>query len=266
MKSVVVTGAAGGMGRAVAEKLAENGYFVYACDIKRNDVERENICQLLVDVRSQESIDSAFAKISSATDCLEAIINFAGIIMMNSLVEISEADFIKIFDVNVFGAYRVNKTFLPLVLKNKGKIIVTTSELAPDKVIPFNSIYSISKKALDAYAEGLRMELGLLGVPVITLRPGAVSTDMLSSSDNAVDSMISDTVLYSNNTKKFKKIVASQQGKAIPATKIADIVLNILKKKRVRKYVYTKNASWKLKLLNGIPDRTQVKIYRMLLK
>lgn len=266
MKKVVVTGAAGGMGRAVAEKLANNGYFVYACDIRKNLNDHENICQLQVDVRSQESIDAAFAKISAETDFLDAIINFAGIIMMNSLVEISEEDYIKIFDVNVFGAYRINKTFLPLVLKNKGKIIVTTSELASDKVIPFNSIYSISKKALDAYAEGLRMELALLGVPVITLRPGAVSTNMLSLSDNAVDSMISDTVLYDSNTKKFKKIVASQQGKAIPATKIAEIVLKILRKKRVKKYVYTKNASIKLKLLNLVPDRFQVKIYKTLLK
>lgn len=266
MKRVVVTGAAGGMGRAVAEKLADNGYYVYACDIKNNPIEKENICQLQVDVCNQESIDCAFGKISAETDSLDAVINFAGIIMMNSLVEISEDDFTKIFNVNVFGTYRMNKTFLPLLLKNKGRIIVTTSELAPNKIIPFNSIYSISKKALDAYAEGLRMELALLGIPVITLRPGAVSTDMLSSSENAVDGLVNGTTLYRNNTKKFKKIVATQQGKAIPACKIADIVLKILKKKRIKKYVYTKNASLKLKLLNCVPDRAQVKIYKALLK
>ncbi len=266
MKRVVVTGAAGGMGRAVAEKLAENGYYVYACDIKTNSEDKANICQLQVDVCDQESIDRAFVKISAETDCLEAVINFAGIIMMNSLVEISEADFTRIFDVNVFGAYRINKTFLPLLIKNKGKIVVTTSELAPNKIIPFNSIYSISKKALDAYAEGLRMELALLGIPVVTLRPGAVSTDMLSTSNSAVDGLVNGTVLYRNNTRKFKKIVATQQGKAISADKIAEIVLKIVNKEHIKKYVYTKNASMKLKLLNGIPDRLQVKIYRMLLK
>lgn len=266
MKKVVITGSAGGMGRAVALKLAENGYYVYSCDIKTNSEEIENIRQIEMDVCSQQSIDEAFAIVSSETDQLDAIINFAGIIMMNSLVEISEQDFEKIFNVNFFGAYRVNKTFLPLVLQNKGKIIITTSELAPNKIIPFNSIYSISKKALDAYAEGLRMELGILGVPVITLRPGAVATDMLGHSDNAVDRLVNGTVLYKNNTKKFKKIVDSEQGKAIPASKIADIVLKILNKKRVGRYVYTKNASLKLKLLNLVPTGMQVKIYKTLLK
>lgn len=265
MKRVVITGGASGMGRAVALKLAENGYFVYSCDIKKNAEEKENICQLEMDVCKQASVSAAFEKISAETDSLEAIINFAGIIMMNSLVEISEEDFTKIFDVNFFGAYRVNKTFLPLVLKNKGKIIITTSELAPNRIIPFNSIYSISKKALDAYAEGLRMELGILGVPVITLRPGAVSTEMIGSSNNAVDKMVNGTVLYKNNTAKFKKIVDSEQGTAIPASKIANLVLKMLNRKRV-KYVYTKNASLKLKLLNVVPTGMQVKIYKTLLK
>ena len=93
MKKVVITGSAGGMGRAVALKLAENGYYVYSCDIKTNSEEIENIRQIEMDVCSQQSIDEAFAIVSSETDQLDAIINFAGIIMMNSLVEISEQNF-----------------------------------------------------------------------------------------------------------------------------------------------------------------------------
>lgn len=264
MKSVLVTGAASGMGRAVAEKLAQSGYYVYACDLNKTE-EMTNICQLTMDICDQQSIDAAFQYVSEQTNQLDAIINFAGIIMMNSLVEIPESQYKKIFDVNFFGAYRVNKTFLPLVLHNKGKIIITTSELAPNKIIPFNSIYSISKKALDAYAEGLRMELALLDVPVVTLRPGAVKTNMLHSSDSAVDGLVSGTQLYKSNTAKFKKIVASEQGTAIPASKIANLVLKIVKAKHP-KFVYTKNASLKLKLLNLVPAKLQAKIYKTLLK
>ena len=99
--------------------------------------------------------------------------------MMNSLIEISEEDFVKIFNINVFGAYRTNKTFFPLVKNGNGKIIITTSELAPNKILPFNAIYSITKKSLDAYAQGLTMELGLLDIPVVTIRPGAVKTNII---------------------------------------------------------------------------------------
>lgn len=264
-KTVIVTGGASGMGRAVVSHLAEKGYFVYSLDINRSGEQNDNICEITVDVCSQESIDKAYEVISKQTDEIFAVINFAGIIMMNSLVEITEEDFIKIFNVNLFGAYRINKTFLPLILKNKGKIIVTTSELAPNKIIPFNSIYSISKKALDAYAEGLRMELSLLGIKVITLRPGAVSTNMIDKSNGALEKFEKSTVLYKDITAKFKRIVDAEQGSAIPAVKIAELVYKILERKRP-KYVYAKNVSKKLKLLNCISTNLQIKIYNKLLK
>ncbi len=265
MKKVLITGGASGMGRAVALTLAKNGYYVYSGDIKRNNEERENIKQIILDVTSMESVESAFQEISKETDSLDAVINFAGIIMMDSLVEIDEKEYLKIFDVNVFGAFRVNKVFFPLIQKGKGKIIITTSELAPNKILPFNAIYSISKKSLDAYAEGLRMELGLLDIPVITLRPGAVATDLIGHSNNSLEKLESKTKLYKGITTKFKGIVDSEQGTAIPAEKIGKLVLKILNKKRP-KYVYTKNASVKLKLLNIVPAKMQMKILKMILK
>lgn len=264
-KTVVITGGAGGMGRAVAEKLAKNGYRVFSLDIRKNGEKADGIQEIEVDVCKQDSIDNAYGIISSQTDSLTAILNFAGIIMMNSLVEISEEAFMKIFDVNFFGAYRINKTFLPLILKNKGKIIITTSELASTRTIPFNSVYSISKKTLDAYAEGLRMELGLLGIQVITLRPGAVSTNLINNSNSALEMLEKSTQLYKSHTKKFQKIMDSEQGTAIPAGKIADLVYKILEKKHP-KYIYAKNTGTKLKLLKFIPTKIQVGLYRKLLK
>ena len=185
--------------------------------------------------------------------------------MMNSLVEISEQDFVKIFNINVFGAYRVNKVFLPLILENKGKIIITTSEVAENKILPFNGIYGITKKSLDAYAEGLTHELGLLGVKVIRLRPGAVKTKILNHSSDSMNKMLDSTVLYKDISRKFKKIVDSEQGSAVHASKIAALVLKILERKRT-KLVYRKNISTKLKLLNILSTKTQLFIYKKLLK
>jgi len=232
MKNILITGGASGMGRETALKLAKNGYNVFSCDIKLNPDEVKNITQLIVDVTNMESVVKAFNYVSSKTDKLDAVINFAGIIMMNSLIEINEEDFVKIFNVNVFGAYRINKTFFPLVKNGNGKIIITTSELAPNKILPFNAIYSITKKSLDAYSQGLTMELGLLGVPVVTLRPGAVETPIIKDSNKEMEDLNNNTYLYKNTITKFKHIVDNEQGNTISPSKIADLVLKILKTKR----------------------------------
>ena len=265
MKNILVTGGASGMGRATALKFAENGYRVFSCDIKQNEVEVENITQLIVDVTNMESVKKAYEFVSQKADKLDAIINFAGIIMMNSLIEISEEDFVKIFNVNVFGAYRVNKVFFPLVRNGKGKIVITTSELASNKVLPFNAIYAISKKALDAYAQGLTMELGFLDVPVITLRPGAVETPIIKDSNKEMESLDANTTLYKNTITKFKKIVDGEQGGAISPQKIANLVYKIINKKKT-KHIYVKNNSKKLKLLNILSTKTQLKLLKIILK
>jgi len=264
MKNVIITGSASGMGRATAEYLLKNGYRVFGLDINKTQ-EIENFEQILCDVSDIESVNNAYNIVKQKVDYVDAIINFAGIIMMNSLVEIPEEDFVKIFNVNVFGAYRVNKVFLPLILKNKGKIIITTSEVAENKILPFNGIYGITKKALDAYAEGLTHELGLLGIKVIRIRPGAVKTEILNHSSNSMNKMLDTTVLYSDISRKFKKIVDSEQGSNISAEKIAKLVYRILSKKKT-KLVYRKNISTKLKLLNMLSTKTQLAIYKKLLK
>ncbi|MBQ3213689.1 MAG: SDR family NAD(P)-dependent oxidoreductase [Clostridia bacterium] len=265
MKFALITGAANGMGRATAIKLAQNGYYVFSCDIQKNLEEIENIQQIIMDVTDTKSIENAFKIINKKTNKLDAVIHFAGIIMMNSLIEISEEDFTKIFNINVFGVFRVNKIFFPLIQEGKGKIIITTSELAPNKILPFNAIYSISKKSLDAYAQGLTMELGLLDIPVITIRPGAVETNILNASNSEMNALNTNTTLYKNTVTKFKNIVDKEQGKAIPPIKIADLVFKILNKKRP-KHIYSKNVSKKLKLLNILPTKLQLKVYKTILK
>ena len=264
MKYVVVTGGASGMGRAVAKLLAENGYYVFSLDIKENVESYENIEQIKADVTNLQTLKNARKSIMKKTDSLDAVLNFAGIIMMNSLIEIAEEEFERIFNINVFGAYRVNKVFFEMVQKGKGKIIITTSEVAPNKILPFNGIYGITKKALDAYAEGLAMELGILGIPVIRLRPGAVKTELIDNSSSQMERFGANTVIYKDILPRFKHIVESEQGTAVPAEKIAKLVLKILKTNKP-KLVYAKNVSKKLKLLNIVPAKMQVAIYKKLL-
>ena len=265
MKYVLITGGASGMGRATALKLSKEGYYVFSCDINKNIEEIENIEQIIMDVTDINSIKNAYDKISKITSTLEAIINFAGIIMMNSLIEIDERQYRKIFDVNVLGAYYVNKVFFEMIYKNKGKIIITTSELAGNKILPFNAIYSISKKSLDAYAQGLTMELAFLDIPVITIRPGSIKTPLLDDSSKEMETLNNNTIYYKNTINKFKHIVDKEQGSGVEPEKIANLVYKILNKKKP-KHIYSFNSSLKLKLLSILPSKLQVKIFKWILK
>ena len=109
MKSVLITGACGGMGRAVVGELQEQGFRVFALDKAECDA-GENIIPVTADITSEESIRNAYELISSRTDSLFAIIHFAGLYMLDSLVEMDSNSFRKILDVNLYGAFLVNKT------------------------------------------------------------------------------------------------------------------------------------------------------------
>lgn len=291
MKYILVTGAFGGMGKATIEKLKNDGYTVFALDkfipnefqftpnsnstikenTKNNFSTQENnnsatgkIIPIEVDLTDPESIQSAFLKVKSETTELFAIIHFAGIYMLNSLVEMSETNFDKIFNINVRGAFLINKTFLPL-LKKGSRILITTSELAPLHPLPFTGIYAITKSMLDNYAYSLKMELQLLGISVSVLRAGAVKTNMLGVSTSELDKFCNTTTLYNCNAKKFKKIVDNVEAKNIPPEKLAKRVSKILNRKNP-KFAYSINRNPLLLLLNILPTKTQFWVIKKVLK
>lgn len=263
MKYVLVTGAYGGMGKCVAQKLKNTGFHVFALD-KTVGLPEDGVTPIQADITDIESVSNAFEKVSQITDNLYAIAHFAGIYTLDSLVEMSEERFMKIFEVNLFGVARINKIFLPL-LKKDSRILITTSELAPLAPLPFTGIYAITKSALDKYAYSLRMELQLLGIKVSVLRPGAVDTGMISVSTRELDAFCDNTKLYSCNATRFKNIVNSVESRKIPTQKIADKSLKILTAKRPRQ-VYKINRNPLLLILNALPQTLQTKIIKLVLK
>ena len=263
MKHVLVTGAYGGAGSAVVEALEAQGFFVFALD-KRVAQAREHVMPIEADITKEADILRAYETISAVTQELYAVIHLAGIYMLDSLVEIEEQRLTKIFDINVFGAYRVNKILIPL-LKKGSKILITTSELAPLDPLPFTGIYAITKSTLDKYAYSLRMELQLLGISVSVLRPGAIKTDMLGASMDALDEFCKKSELYSCNAKRFKKIVNKVEARHITPQRLAKRVLKIVNAKRPRQ-VYKINRNPLLLMLNVLPRTWQTKIIKSVLK
>lgn len=263
MKYVLITGAYGGMGYRTAKTLAENGFTVFALDKTVRSPE-PNMIPVEADVTDAESVRRAFDLVRAKTDVLYAIVHFAGVYRLDSLVEISETRFTEIFHINVFGAYRVNKTFFPLLTAGS-RIVLTTSELAPTDPLPFTGLYAVTKSALEKYAFSLRMELQLKDICVSVLRPGAVKTGLLSVSTKELDAFCKRTELYPRGGEKFKKIVDRVEAKNVPPEKIAKTALRALTSKRP-KYVYNINRNPLLRLFSVLPAKWQTKIIGKILK
>ena len=261
--SILITGAYGGMGKATAKMLRDSGFRVFALDKTVGEAE-ENIVPIYVDITDEQSVINAFEQIQKETDELFAIIHFAGIYMLDSLVEMESYDFERIFKIYVQGAFLVNKTFLPL-LRNGSRIVITTSELAPLDPLPFTGIYAVTKSALDKYAYSLRMELQLKGVRVSVLRAGAVTTNMLGASTDALDKFCEKTKLYKCNADRFKQIVDSVEARSIAPEKIAEKTIRILRK-RSPKFAYKINRNPMLLMLNILPKGLQLWVIKRVLK
>lgn len=263
MQYILVTGAYGGMGKATVKKLCEQGFTVFALDKKIGEAEK-NVIPVEADITDEKSVKHAVEEVEKVTDKLFAIVHYAGIYILDSLMEMENSDFERIFRINLFGAFLINKAFLPFLCKGS-KIIITTSELAPLDPLPFTGIYAITKSALDKYAYSLRMELQLIGIPVSVIRAGAVKTEMLGVSTNALDRFCNKTSLYKCNAARFKKIVDSVEAKSVSAEKIADKTLKILEKKNPA-FIYNINRNPLLRLLDFLPKRLQLWIIRQVLK
>ena len=262
-KTVLVTGAFGGMGRATVAHFSELGWRVFALDLA-GECDAENVIAVHADVTDEESLARAADEVRAKTVRLDAIVHFAGIYMLDSLLEIKTESFDKIMDINLRGAFLVNKLFAPL-LSSGSRILITTSELAPLDPLPFTGVYAVSKAALDKYAYSLAMEMQLLGISVSVLRAGAVSTDMLGVSTTALDRFCENTKLYTCNAARFKSIVEGVEAKNVPPQRIAVKCEKILLSRRVR-FAYSINRNPLLLILNALPKRLQLWVIRKILK
>ena len=230
MHTVLLIGAGGGMGSACARALLRDGVRVFGMD-RETAVMPEGVEPFFANVTDAAAIEAAFAAVSARTASIDAIVYAAGIYEADSLVEIEEARMQRIFEINVFGAYRVIKTFLPLMHAGSRTVLVT-SELADLDPLPFTGLYGITKSTLDRYAFSLAMELQLLGIHVSVIRPGAVETPLLDGSVKSIEAFTNRTALYPHVAAKFLRVTNAVEAKAVPPEKVA---------KKVRTVLYTKH-------------------------
>jgi NAD(P)-dependent dehydrogenase (short-subunit alcohol dehydrogenase family) len=184
VKAVLVTGTSSGIGLRITEVLAQNGFFVYAGARKTEDLERldamEHVKSIRLDVTIQSEIDAAVALVEAEGRGLYGLVNNAGVSVMGPLIELPEEDMDFLFDVNLYGPYRVTKAFADLLIEGEGRVI-NTSSIAGIVSGPFSGPYTMSKHGVEAYTDALATELAGFNVAVAAVEPGNYKSQILVS-------------------------------------------------------------------------------------
>lgn len=263
---VLITGASTGIGRAIGELLAYGGVRVLACARKGSDIRAlnavPNITGLRMDVTSAAEIEAVAKRLADRGTRLFAIINNAGIAVGGPMLTLPESELVDCLRVNTIGPVNVIRALYPF-LEQDG-CIVNMSSMGARYVTPWMAPYHMSKFALEAYSDALRMELSPFGTRVVIVEPGAVDTEAFDKWDRLLGYM-RDTI-YERAFSHYWEMITEQHQHALSPMRIAEVVKEILQDPEPKKryLVPHRPIVWAVVLLAwlGLSDR----VYRRFLR
>lgn len=179
-KTVFITGASSGIGKATAIKFKEEGWNVIATMRNVEDgveLQGDNVLVTQLDLLNSETIQSSVSQAIEKFGTVDVLINNAGYGAYGPLEATPMSVLRRQFDVNLFGLVETIKEVLPHMRKNKGGTIVNVSSIGGRMAFPFGSLYHGSKWAVEGLSEALHFEVCLFGGRVKIVEPGGVNTD-----------------------------------------------------------------------------------------
>lgn len=190
-KTALITGAAGGIGRALALDLWERGAHLALVDVDADGLarvgaalaagRRQKVSLHVVDVADREGVHALPGAVVAEHGGLDLLINNAGVALGGSFEETAEEDFEWLLSVNLIGLTRMTRAFLPLLRARPGARIVNLSSLFGIIAPPGQTAYAASKYAVRGFSDALRHELAGTGVGVTCVHPGGVATSIATS-------------------------------------------------------------------------------------
>ena len=224
MKVVLITGASSGIGKAIGEYLCQNGYTVYGTS--RNPVKYPNSkFELLeLDVRNSNTISAAVQQIIQKSGRLDVVINNAGVGIAGALEEIPMSEIRNNFDVNFFGPIEVIKLVLPQLRLQKSGLIINITSIAGYMGLPYRSIYSASKGALQLLTEAISMEVAPFGITICNVAPGDFATNIAAGRFHAPITADSAYEKYPNILHEMNSHVDSGENPLQMAVAIRKII------------------------------------------
>jgi NAD(P)-dependent dehydrogenase (short-subunit alcohol dehydrogenase family) len=193
-RSILLTGASGGIGRATAELLAREGANVTLVarrseplESLRRSLESKGGAAIAVagDVRRPADAERAVAEAVGRFGTLDALVNNAGIGYLASLEEAEDSVVEDLLDTNVIGTFRMTRAAHAALSRQSGAVIVNVASFAGKVGVPYYSFYNASKFALVGMTEAWRRELGPKGIRVALVLPAAVETEFLARLDRS---------------------------------------------------------------------------------
>lgn len=173
-KVILISGGGSGLGRVIAQHLVSKGHTVYCTSRNTALVEVDGIHLLNVDITSDIESKNAISEIMMKENCIDVIINNAGITLSGSTLEFSVDDFKNILDTNVIGAFRLLKAAVSF--PNKPKLVINITSLNGFFSFPNFGMYSASKFAMEALGLALRYELSPT-MKVVNVAPGGLRAE-----------------------------------------------------------------------------------------
>ncbi len=277
MKYVLITGASTGIGFATAGFLIEKGYFVFGSVRQLEDASRlsekfgKNFKPLVFDVRDVSSIEKARKEVAKVVgeNGLAGLINNAGIVVYGPLKHLPMKYFERQFEVNVFGVLKVTQAFLPLLGAKQphkaapGKII-NISSVSALFTNPFLVPYCASKAALESITDGLRRELLIYGIDVISILPGPVNTPIWKKAGMRGNGY--EETDYKAMMRQSGKLIAKAEARSIDAEILAKLIHKILVLKHPKTRYILANNRFQIMLSRILPDRWIDSIFKKMMK
>lgn len=177
-KVVLITGGSSGIGKSVGEFLHQKGFTVYGTSRNPERVENSVFPLVALDVRNSESIKKAVTEVIAKSGRLDILINNAGVGITGPLEEIPSEEIKNNFETNLFGPIEVMKAVLPQMRNQKSGLIINVTSIAGYMGLPYRSVYSASKGALELITEALRMETKSFGIQITNVAPGDFATNI----------------------------------------------------------------------------------------
>jgi NAD(P)-dependent dehydrogenase (short-subunit alcohol dehydrogenase family) len=229
--SVLITGASRGIGRAIALRLAANGWETYAGVRKAADGDElaaasgGTIRPLVLDITDAEQV-AALDDALPAT--LDALVNNAGIVVAGPIEAVPLEELRRQLEVNVVGQVGVTQALLPRLRPVRGRIVFVSS-VSGRISNPMTGAYSGSKFALEAIADALRMELRPWRIPVVLVEPAQTDTDMWRTAEELLEDVVGDLspemrALYAGHIDGQRVAVPKAAKMAVPVENVAEVV------------------------------------------
>jgi NAD(P)-dependent dehydrogenase (short-subunit alcohol dehydrogenase family) len=226
-KVCLITGGSSGIGLCAAKSLANAGVTVY--ELSRRASSISGINHISGDVTSEESMVSAVSEVVSREGRLDILICCAGF-GISGAVEFTQLDEAKKqLDVNFFGVVNTVKAALPVMRKQKNGRIVLISSVAGEIAIPFQTYYSVSKAAINAYASALNNEVRPYGITVCAVMPGDIKTGFTAAreKDHAGDDE------YGGRISRSVAVMEKDEQNGMKPEIAGDFIRKVALKKRV---------------------------------